>query len=338
MQFPGFVDLQVNGYKGIDFSSYDLTEESCLYACRELLDHGTIAFLPTVITSSRETYHRNLPILAKITEQSEFSNKLLGIHVEGPFISDHPGAIGAHNPDWVQNPDIGYLEEMQQWANGHIKLITIAANLPGAERLTAHAVKEGIIVSLGHQMPTSDDLFRLAKAGAKILTHLGNGMPTQTNRHENQIFMGIAEDSLFAMLITDGHHLPPYVIKSIICGKGVDRIIVTSDASPVAGLKPGGYEALGHTIVLDETGRVYDPEGDFLVGSSATMLECMNHLASLNILTPQELIRVSYENPFRLLNIDPGSLDSEDKIGIENNRFYVRQEMARSSSGLCIQK
>lgn len=326
MQFPGFVDLQVNGYKGIDFSSFDLTEESCIYACRELLGHGTIAFLPTIITSSRETYCRNLPILAKVIEQTEFSDKLLGIHVEGPFISDLPGAIGAHNPDWAQYPDIGYLDEMQQWSNGHLKLVTIAANLPGAEEFTTYAVKEGIIVSLGHQIPIPEDLLRLAKAGAKILTHLGNGMPKQTNRHENQIFMGIADDALTAMLITDGHHLPPHVIKSIIRGKGVGRIVVTSDASPIAGLKPGCYKSSGHSVILDETGRVYDPEEDFLVGSSATMLECMNHLASLELLYPFELIRVCYENPLRLLNIAPVSLDLEHKMCIENNRFYVRQK------------
>jgi N-acetylglucosamine-6-phosphate deacetylase len=324
MLLPGFVDLQVNGYRGIDFSGPDLTEESCIHACRELLDHGTIAFLPTIITNCRENYRRNLPILGSVVGQAEFSNKLLGIHVEGPFISDQPGAIGAHNPDWAQNPDIGYLKEMQQWANGHIKLVTIAANLPGAEEFTTYAVKKGIIVSLGHQLPTSQDLCRLAKAGARILTHLGNGMPAQTHRHENQIFLGIAEDSLFAMLIPDGHHLPSYVIKSIIRGKGVDRIVVTSDASAVAGLEPGRYKTLGHAvIILDNTGRVYDPESDLLAGSSATMLECMNHLASLDLLTTQELISVSYKNPLRLLSIDPDSLGHKEKICFENNQFHV---------------
>jgi N-acetylglucosamine-6-phosphate deacetylase len=323
MQFPGFVDLQVNGYKGVDFSSPDLTEESCIFACRELLGHGTIAFLPTIITNSRDTYQRNLPTLAAVCERAEFSGKLLGIHVEGPFISDQHGAIGAHNPDWAQHPDIEYFEQMRQWANGHVKLVTIAANLPGAAEFTVQAVKEGITVSLGHQLPTPEDLSRLAGAGATVLTHLGNGMPNQTNRHENQIFMGIAEDALSAMLITDGHHLPPHVIKSVIRGKGVDKIIVTSDATTVAGLEPGSHKSVGRDVILAENGRVYDPEHDFLVGSSATMLECVNYLAALEILSPQELMRVSYENPLRLLNIDPASRDDTGAICLEKHRFHV---------------
>lgn len=324
MRYPGFVDLQVNGYKGIDFSSPDLTAESCIYACQELFQHGTIAFLPTIITNSRETYRQNLPILAAVVERAEFSEKLLGIHIEGPFISDQPGAVGAHNPHWAQHPDIEYFEEMRRWANGQIKFVTIATNLPGTREFTAHAAREGIIVSLGHQLPTPDDLSCLAMAGARVLTHLGNGMPNQTHRHENQIFMGIAEDALSAMIITDGHHLPPYVIKSIIRGKGIDKIIVTSDASPVAGLEPGRHQSMGHTVILDETGRAYDPDGDFLVGSSATMLECLNYLAALDILTPQELIRVGYENPLRLLNMHLASLDREERVCFESNRFHVR--------------
>lgn len=325
MKIPGFIDLQVNGYLGVDFSSPNLAEEDFARACRQLLSHGTAAFLPTIITSPLSVYQRNLPLMARVMASSEFANCLLGFHVEGPFISKQPGAVGAHNPEWVQDPSLKLLEQLQSWANGHIKMMTIAAEGEGAAELTSRAVMMGITVSLGHQIPSEQNLQCLAKAGAKTLTHLGNGMPNLVDRHHNQVHMGMAEDGLTAMIISDGHHLPAYLIKNILRAKTVDRVVVTSDASPIAGMPPGQYEALSNKVVLEESGLLHNPEKQCMVGSSATMLECMNYLASLNILPLEDLLKLGFYGPLKLLGLESQLMPGKRSLEFDHETltFYV---------------
>ncbi len=300
----GWVDLQVNGFLGVDFSDPDLTEADFVRACRALLAQGTAAFLPTVITSSLGTYARNLPLMADVMAREEFQGRLLGFHLEGPFISRVPGAVGAHNPAYVRDPDVALLEQLLDWAGGRVRLLTLAAELPGAEDLARCAVEHGIAVSIGHSLFTTVDLDRMANAGATALTHLGNGLPNMLPRHDNPLWVGLAHDAYTAMLITDGHHLPAPVLKTAIRAKGADRLIVVSDASPVAGLPPGRYHFLDNDAILEPSGRFHNPEKQCLVGSSATMAQCMAHLASLGELTEEELARVGRVNPLRLIGLN----------------------------------
>jgi N-acetylglucosamine-6-phosphate deacetylase len=154
-------------------------------------------------------------------------------------------------------------------------------------------------------MAHTADLQRLVDAGARALTHLGNGVPAVIPRHENPVWAGLANDQLTAMIITDGHHLPPSVIKAIIRTKTPARCILVSDASPIAGLSPGTYETLGQRVVLDPSGRLYNPKGNHLVGSSATLVQCTKHLATIDLTTSDDLITMTYHNALKLLNIDP---------------------------------
>jgi len=305
---PGFVDLQVNGFGGVDFSSPDLTQESFLRACRALFASGTAAFLPTVITSPAQTYRRNLPLIAAAMQLPELRGRLPGMHIEGPFISPQPGAVGAHNPDWVLPPSIEFFEKLREWAGGTVRLLTIAADQPGAAELARHAAIRGVRVSLGHHLATDSDLRRLADAGACALTHLGNGLPNTLPRLANPIWAGLAEDSLTAMIIADGHHLPRAALTAIVRTKGAGRLIVVSDAAPLAGLPPGLYHTLGNEAVLEPSGLLHNPAKGCLVGSSATIMQCMNHLASLKLLTPAELIRVGFCNPLRLIGVEARSI------------------------------
>ena len=314
MKIPGFVDLQVNGYKGVDFSSPDLTEEKLIYACHELFKAGTAAFLTTMITSSKEIYQKNLSLITKVIESREFSGRVLGVHLEGPFISTEPGAVGAHNPNWVSGASIGYLKQLQQWAGGNIRLITIAAEVAGSDKLAAYASENGITVSLGHQMAKEEDINRLAKSGATAVTHLGNALPSMIDRHQNPVWASLAEEHLTAMVITDGHHIPASLIKTVLKAKSVLKVIVVSDISPAAGLPAGEYEVWGNDAVLREDGFLYVKKTGHLAGSSSTMLECMNYLASLDLLSEDELLEAGFYNPLRLINIDPGVIKSEHTI------------------------
>ena len=302
VEVPGLVDLQVNGYNGVDFSSSDLTEQDFHRACRELYEAGTTAFLPTIVTSPRELYERNLPLIARCMQRPELQGRVLGIHIEGPFLSPVDGARGAHNADWIRKPDLDLLERMIEWADRQVRLLTIAAELPDAEQLTQCAAARGIAVSLGHQLATEADLERQVRAGASALTHLGNGIPSEIDRHHNPLWAGLANDNLKAMMIADGHHIPPALIKTIIRTKGPANCIIVSDASPLAGFKPGRYETMSQTVILNEAGRLQNPRTGYLAGSSATMLDCVNHLASLNLLDWPELLRMGFDNPLQLIN------------------------------------
>jgi len=308
LPIPGFIDLQVNGYLGVDFSGSDLTEDSFAHACECLFQAGTTAFLPTVITSPLEVYERNLPILASVMARDEFRGRLPGIHLEGPFISPEPGAVGAHHPEWVREPDVHTFMQINAWAKHNIRLLTLAAERQGAEELARYAAGQGIVVSSGHSLATPLDLDRLAQAGATALTHLGNGLPHQLHKFHNPLWAGLADDRYTAMFIGDGHHIPNGVIKAMIHAKGISRGIIVSDSSPVAGLPPGRYTTLGNEVVLEESGLLHNPQKGFLVGSSATMMVCMNHLASLGLFSVDELLDLGFYNPLHLINVPASSI------------------------------
>jgi N-acetylglucosamine-6-phosphate deacetylase len=195
LDIPGFVDLQVNGFVGVDFSSPELTEESFIHACRTLLSRGTAAFLPTIITSPLEVYARNLPILAHGISLPEFQGRLPGLHLEGPFISPQPGAVGAHNPAWVRPPDLDLLQQLYQWSDGSIRLVTLAAELPGVETLARWVARQGLVVSVGHTLASPDDLERLSQAGSRAFTHLGNGLPPLLPKFANAPPAGLPSSS-----------------------------------------------------------------------------------------------------------------------------------------------
>jgi N-acetylglucosamine-6-phosphate deacetylase len=326
---PGLVDLQVNGYRRVDFSGRDLTAADCTRACRELLAAGTTAFLPTLITSPTEIYQRNLPIIAKVIAEEEFQGQVLGIHLEGPFISPQDGARGAHPAKWVREPDVSYLEELIHLADGRVRLLTIAADQNGAEELARAASDRGITVSLGHHMANEQDLERLVAVGAKALTHLGNAVPALLSRHQNPVWAGLANDDLSATIIADGHHLPASMLKTIIRTKGSERCIIISDASPLAGLPPGEYWSMGANVRLEEDGKLYNPATGYMAGSSATILDCANHLATLGLVSPHSLIRMLFYNPLRLIGIRPNQVRGDGEI-----LFDVRHHRVYSSTGV----
>jgi N-acetylglucosamine-6-phosphate deacetylase len=319
----GLVDLQVNGFQGVNFSADEFSEGEFANAFRGILATGTTAFLATVVTSPVEVYQRNLPVLSRLIRSSEFKNRVLGLHLEGPFISPEPGAVGNHRSDAVRNPDPVLLDRLQEWAEGEIKLLTIAAERCGAEELCRQATGLGITVSLGHQLATDKEIALLAAAGARCLTHLGNGVPATLPRLENPIWSGLAEDRLSAMIIADGHHLPASVLKVIIRAKGIPRTIVTSDASFLAKMCPGTYRDAGHRVVLEASGRIWNPEARCLAGSSAMMIDCMNHLASLGFLNFEDLLEIGFHNPLRLINRIPGSFEYVPTCKYEEEKGFL---------------
>ena len=305
------VDLQVNGFGGVDFSSPDLTGDQVFEIADRLAEAGTTAFLATMITSPPEVYRRNLPILAAAAGHPRLKGRLLGIHLEGPFLNPAEGACGAHNPDWMIAGNVDRLRELIELGGGTIRLLTLAADIDGAETIARIACENHIAVSLGHHLANAEQIARLRAAGATAVTHVGNGLPRMIDRHANPLWPSLADEGLTAMIITDGHHLPADLIRVIVRAKTARRIVVTSDSSPLAGMAPGRYHSLGNDCVLDLGGRLYNPTTGYLVGSSATMKQCMEHLASLDILTDEELLAVGFSNPLHLIGMNPADIPIE---------------------------
>ena len=303
MRNSGFVDLQINGNFGVDFSDPELTEEKFMTAADHIFASGTEVFLPTLVTSPKEVYLRNLAVIRKACESRGLLKQVPGVHLEGPFISKQPGAVGAHKPECVLAPDCAFFDEIMDRSSGYVKLLTVAAEIPGVEALIRHASSCGVAVSCGHQLAGPEDLTAAAKAGAKLLTHLGNGCPNLIHRHKNMIWAGMACDDLTAMIITDGHHLPAELIKCMIRSKGAERIIVTSDAAPIAGFPPGRYNMWGNDAVLEPNGLYHNPEKGCMVGSSASMRDCVNYLRTLNLLSEAEIELVSRTNPLKMIGM-----------------------------------
>lgn len=317
MSGRGFVDLQVNGWHGVDFSAPDLSEAAAVTALRGLLADGTAVLLPTLITSPMAVYERNLPLLTALMARAEFAPHLPGLHLEGPFLSPLPGAAGAHNPAWMQAAEPAVLDRLQLLARGRIRLLTVAAEIPGAPALIRHARTLGITVSLGHSLAGFAATAAAQAAGAQALTHLGNGIPHQIERHQNPLFAGLAADGLMAMLIGDGHHLPWELLRLLLRCKGVGRSILVSDASPLAGLPPGTYPCLGATAVIAPDGRLANPATGYLMGSSATIRQVVNASRTALALDDATIHALAVANPLRLLGLPvpeglPGLLRAAD--------------------------
>lgn len=315
--FRGFVDLQINGWGGVDFSGSKLTEENAAKAFDDIIASGTAYFLPTIITSSVETYEHVLPLLAKLAATPKYKAHILGFHLEGPFLSPKPGACGCHNPDWIKDPDVALLQKLFALTGGSMQIMTIAAEGSGAAALTKAAVELGIVVSLGHQMATPEDLQLCVAAGATMMTHLGNGVPNQVHRHNNPIMAGIAEDGLVAGIITDGFHLPDAVIKVMIRGKGVERLYITSDAASAAGLPPGRHTWMGTSVVVEQYPhgiKIRAGELPCLAGSGATMLQCVNYVHSLKLVSHGDLERLSFHNPLKFIGMSAADLEDVEQV------------------------
>lgn len=319
----GFVDLQINGYLGIDFSREDLTLDGIRRLTKMLVRKGTVAFCPTVVTAPPSVYEHNLPLIARAMEEPDLSPHLLGIHLEGPFISPQEGFRGAHDLRYIVPPDVGLFRRFQKLANDRIVMITLAPEVAGAGTLIRDIARKGkTMVSLGHHQADDRAIHRAVRMGARVSTHLGNGIPRLLPRHPNLVWTQLAQDDLAAMFITDGYHLPAEFIKVALRAKTMERVIVTSDSSPIAGMPAGIYSIFGQKVEIARNGRIGVYGTPYLAGSNSTMLQCMNHLASLNLMGEKDLWRIGVENPLRLIG---KKLDERKLTHLPDWRFHQGQ-------------
>jgi N-acetylglucosamine-6-phosphate deacetylase len=203
-----------------------------------------------------------------------------GIHQEGPWISPMDGARGAHPLQHVRPPDVAEFDRLQKACGDRITMLTVAPEVPGATALIREVASRGVVMCLGHHAADREHIQRAVEAGARCVTHLGNGCQSTMPRHPNVIWEQAAEDRLYAGIIADGQHLPPATVKVLARAKPRDRLILVSDAVGMAGAPPGLYHDRGSIGELTPEGRWGFYGSPILKGAAVPLARCLANFAT----------------------------------------------------------
>ena len=326
---PGLIDLQVNGFSGVDFSDQDLTIEELRKATKALWKVGVTTFLPTVITNDQKSLKKSFLILASALDDEEIGLSIPGFHLEGPYISPVQGYRGAHLEKYIRQPDWDEFSELQKAAHNRIRLITVAPEVNGAIPFTQKCTEAGVVVALGHHNGSSEIIKQAVDAGASMATHLGNGCANMINRHDNPLWPQLADDRLTASIIADGFHLNKDQIQCFYKMKGLERTILVSDALDLAGLPPGEYTRLERLVVLSEV--VKYPAENVLAGAASPISTCVSNIMRFTNCSLENAVQMATTNPARLLGLhDIGEI----KQGMRADLILFTIE----DSGIVVQK
>lgn len=277
----GLFDFQVNGFAGVDFQRDGLTATQLDHAVAALRRHGTAAIFLTLITDEIDALCRRFAAIEKIRASSpSIAAAIPGYHLEGPWLSPESGYRGAHPPGPMCAPTLAAFSRLQSAAGGRIRLVTLAPEWPGSAEFIAALTRDGIAVSLGHTNATEAQIDASIRAGARFVTHLGNGCPTQLHRHDNIIQRLLAHDELTACFIPDGIHLPPFTLKNLVRAKSPGRILFTTDAMAGAGAPPGRFTIGPHEIDVGADGIARAPGSANFAGSTLTADEGVRRTAA----------------------------------------------------------
>jgi N-acetylglucosamine-6-phosphate deacetylase len=304
---PGFFDIQVNGYRGNDYNAADLSPEQIQSIVSYLDAAGVTRHFPTIITGPHERILQNLSIVAEaVSASEELRLAIPGIHLEGPYISSEDGPRGAHDPEFVRDPDWEEFSIWQEASRGMIRLITLAPERPGAQEFVRRASASGVKVALGHTAVDAMTIEAAVRSGASLSTHLGNGSHSLIPRLKNYIWEQLACDDLYASIITDGFHLPDSVIKAFWRTKCKERIILTSDVAVMGGKVPGVYRWGGIEVEVFADGHLGLAGTQYLAGAAHLLDWDIPRCVAATGCSLAEAIAACTVNPARYLDM-PGS-------------------------------
>lgn len=319
---PALIDIQVNGFAGFDLNVATVTSEDVSAMVRALWRVGTGFLCPTVVTGSFDGISNSLRAIVKACKaDSLVAHSILGIHLEGPYISAEDGPRGAHPLAHVREPDWDEFQRWQDIAEGQISIVTLAPEKKGAIPFIEKLVANGIVVALGHTDASADDIQAAIGAGARFSTHLGNGAHALIRRHPNYIWEQLGADELWASLIVDGHHLPPTVAKSMIRAKTLDRCILVSDAVALAGMEPGIYQFAGKSVELTAERCVRLVGTEYLAGSAIELARGIENSVRFAGISLEEAVSLATRQPMRLL-------DAEKRVEAQTNSILFEWDTA----------
>jgi N-acetylglucosamine-6-phosphate deacetylase len=292
---PAFFDVHIHGSAGHDVM--EATPEALLAIGRFLAARGTGAYLATTVTAPIDTTLRSLNGLAKLIEKAHEGAQTwpIGIHLEGPFLSH--AKRGVHPPDLLRKPEIDVFDRMFEAAEGNVRLMTLAPELPGAAELAAHATAKGVRVSVGHSNATAAETTPVLAAGATSATHTFNAMRALDHREPGILGTVLTRDDLFAELICDGIHTAPELVRLWWKSKGVERAILITDAMAAAGMPEGEY-TLGGFAVQVANGKAM--ANGVLAGSVLTLDRALKNFV--------EFTGAAVEDGLRLLGANPAAM------------------------------
>lgn len=307
---PGFIDLQVNGFAGIDLNTAGLAQ--CFDLGFALAPCGVTSFLPTLISKPAKLLLKQIDVLATSIENwPTKAAKALGIHLEGPFLN--PANRGAHESKSLRLPDATLMDELIAAARGKLRLLTIAPELPGALELIEAVTSRGIRVALGHSQASYDCAVEAIERGATLCTHLGNAMKQMQQREPGLVAACLLDERVYVCLIPDLTHLHPAFMRVAVRCKSPQRLVLVTDATAAAGLIPKGASReprLGN-ITLERSGDACrDPQGR-LAGSCLQMDQGFSRFRAACGASPWQASLAAATNPARALGLagEIGSLE-----------------------------
>ena len=297
----GLIDLQVNGYGGADLNADGLEPRTVIELTEKLLAVGVTTYLPTIITSSETKITAALRSIAEARRSSQsVADAIPYVHLEGPHISDADGFRGAHRAADVRPPELAEFLRWQEASGGLVGMMTLSPHFPEVQDYIAAVTKRGVVVAIGHTHAEPEQIRDAVDAGAKLSTHLGNGIAASIDRHRNPIWTQLADDRLSVAMIADGHHVPGGALKTFVRAKGVTRSILVSDTVAVGGMPPGIYAtSIGGRVELDSSGRLGLVGSGYLAGATLPLKDGVGRACAATGISLADALSMATMNPGR---------------------------------------
>lgn len=293
---PGLVDLQINGFAGVDFNDPAITSADLDRALEAMLTTGVTHCLPTIITAHPHELIERFQALDKAVAGSRLGPLMCpGYHLEGPFLNPAPGYHGCHPPQAMTAARPELVAEVERGLTRPILMVTLAAESEGAVALTKALAEAGKIVAIGHSAADFAQVSAAADAGLSLSTHLGNGVPQTLHKLANPIFAQLAEDRLMAGFIADGIHIHPRALAALIRAKGFERSILVTDAVVAAAAPVGHYHFAGMAVDRMPDGSVRQEAG-LLAGSALCLDEAVRNVVAWGIATPAQAFAMASDH------------------------------------------
>jgi N-acetylglucosamine-6-phosphate deacetylase len=295
---PGFIDVHIHGGFSHDFM--DATREAIDGITHFHAMHGTTGLLATTVTAPQEAIAQVLDAASQYMSSPARCNSLLGVHLEGPFIS-HKWP-GAQNPKFIVPPQQAWLETWAKQYPGLIRMVTLAPETDGAFRLIEWLASNGIIAACGHTDATYEIIEEAVKHGLRHAVHTYNAMTGLHHRLPGTLGAVLTNDAVMAEVIADGIHVHPAAIRLLVKAKGTDRLTLITDAMSAAGLGDGLYD-LGGLAVVVKDGAAHLVEGNALAGSTLTMSGAFKFMADHSGLSVPVISQLASGNPAASLGL-----------------------------------
>jgi N-acetylglucosamine-6-phosphate deacetylase len=302
---PPIVDLQVNGYAGVDFQQDNLSMDNLLGAVRGLRAAGCSRFLLTLVTDEWSKLLARLRRLRDLRQaHPELEAAIIGWHIEGPFLSAEPGFCGAHSAKWMIDPTPEHIRELRESAGPDPLMLTLAPERQNAVAAIEQATACGMKVSLGHTNASTKRLKQAIHYGAIAFTHLGNGCPRELDRHDNILWRLLELQGLKVSLIPDAIHVSPTLFRLIHKEVGPENVFYVSDAMAAAGAPPGLYRLGNLQLEVGEDEIVRLPGLANFAGSALKPIDGVARASEMLACSWRAVWPRFSEAPANLMNID----------------------------------